>query len=93
MEELLQLWRGILAYDKSKDVGARSFTLTAMLLWTIHDFPGYGTMGGFSHQGYAGCLWCGSALGAEHSMELRKQTYGRTRWWLPTQHAYRGAEM
>ena len=49
VEELLELWVGIPAYDVTKDVGCRSFQLRAMLLWTIHDFPGYGTVGGFAH--------------------------------------------
>lgn len=64
-----------------------------MLLWTIHDFPGYGTVGGFSHQGFAACPWCGQDLGAEHSVELCKVTYGGTRRWLPMEHPYRSAEM
>jgi hypothetical protein len=32
-------------------------------------------------------------LGAEHSLELGKQTYGGTRRWLPKNHTYRSAEM
>jgi hypothetical protein len=43
-----------------------------MLIWTIHDYPDYGTVGGFSHQGYVGCSYCGSDLGAEYSMDLGK---------------------
>ena len=93
MEELLELWIGVPAHDVSKDAGNRDFTLRAMLLWTIHDFPGYGTVGGFSHQGYAACPWCGVDLGAEHSTELGKQTYAGTRRWLPEGHPYRSEEM
>jgi hypothetical protein len=93
VDELLQLWRGIPAYDITKDVASRCFTLRGMLLWTIHDFPGYGTVGGFSHQGYAACPSCRSELGTEHSVELGKQTYAGTRRWLPSQHAYRGVDM
>jgi len=55
VEELLQLWEGIPTYNIAKEAGARDFTLRAMLLWTIHDFPGYRTVGGFSHQGFAAC--------------------------------------
>jgi hypothetical protein len=72
VEEILQLWNGISAYDITKDRGERTFNLRAVLLWTIHDFPGYGTVGGFSHQGYAACPWCGPDLGAQHSTELGK---------------------
>jgi hypothetical protein len=32
-------------------------------------------------------------LGAEHSLELGKQTYGGTRRWLPENHIYRSTEM
>ena len=93
MEELLQLWRGVSAYDVCKDVGYREFTLRSMLLWTIHDYPGYDAVGGFSHQGYVGCPYCRSDLGAERSIELGKQTYGGTRKWLDPNHSYRSAEM
>jgi hypothetical protein len=92
LEELLQLWVGVPAYDCTKDEGSRVFTLRGVLLWTIHDFPGYGTVGVFSHQGYAACPSCGSQLGAQHSLELGKQTYGGTRCWLPEDHKYRAVE-
>ena len=93
VEEMLELWAGIPAYNVTKDVGCRSFQLRAMLLWTIHDFPGYGIVGGFAHQGYAACSWCGSQLGAQHSVELGKQTYEGTQRWLPEDHPYRSEEM
>jgi hypothetical protein len=38
-------------------------------------------------------LWCGPELGAEHSIELGKQTYSGTRRWLPDNHKYRSARM
>jgi hypothetical protein len=72
VEELIQLWDGITAYDITKELGMRTFTLRVVLMWTIHDFPGYGTVGGFSHQGYAACPWYGPNLGADHSVELGK---------------------
>ena len=67
------------AYGVCKDVGHREFILRGMLLWTIHDYPGYGANGGFSHQKYTGCQYCRSDLGAAYSTELSKQTYGGTR--------------
>jgi hypothetical protein len=72
VEELLQLWQDVSAYDIRKEHGLRRFILRAVFMWTIHDFPGYATVGGFSHQGYAACPWCGPHLGAEHSIELGK---------------------
>ena len=33
--------------------------------------------------------WCKPQLRAEHSIELGKQTYGGTKWWLPDDHKYK----
>jgi hypothetical protein len=55
VEELLQLWYGIPVYDIIMEQGQQCFTLCAILMWTIHDFPGYATIGSFFHQGYAAC--------------------------------------
>ena len=93
VDELLELWAGVPAYDVNGREGSKAFRLRALLLWTIHDFPGYGTVGGFSHQGYAACPWYGVDLGAEHSTELCKTTYGGTRRWLPVDHPYRSPTM
>jgi hypothetical protein len=89
VEELLELWSGVLAFDITKKEGLRNFTLWAMLIWTIHDFPGYGTVGRFAHQGFAACPWCGEDLDVEHSTELGKQTYRGCRRWLPANHILR----
>jgi hypothetical protein len=88
MEDLLELGTSIVAYDVTKPVGFRAFMLRVVLQWTIHDFPGHGTVGGFAYQGYASCPWRGPELGVKHFVELGKQTYGRTRRWLPKNHKY-----
>ena len=93
VNELLQLWSRVPTHDVTKDVGNQAFYLHTMLLWTIHDFPRYGTVGGFSHQGYAACPWCGMDLGIEHSVELDKCTYCGTRHWLPDGHPFKSQEM
>jgi hypothetical protein len=93
VEELLELWTRVVAYDVTKPVGFRAFILHVVLLWIIHDFSRYGIVGGFAHQGYAGCLWCGLELGAGHSVELGKQTYGGIRRWILENHKYRSAAM
>jgi hypothetical protein len=62
VEEFLELWEGVQTYDVTQDVGSRTFTVRGVILWTIHDFLGYGTVGGFAHQGYVACPWCGSDL-------------------------------
>ena len=72
VEELQQLWNGVLAYDVLKEIGFRTFRLRAILLWTIHDFPGYGTVAGVAHQGYVACPICGPDFRGEHSIELGK---------------------
>jgi hypothetical protein len=51
VEEFLQLWEGLSAYDVLKDISSREFTLQGMLMCTIHDYPSYGSMGRFAHQG------------------------------------------
>jgi hypothetical protein len=79
VEELLELWSGAPTFDIIEEEGLRNFMLRAMLIWTIHDFPGYGTVGRFAHQGFSACPWYGKALGIEHSTELGKQTYGGCR--------------
>ena len=55
VEELLQLWYGIqrMILQRSK----LCFTLRAVLMWTIHDFPRRAIVGGFSSQGYIACPW------------------------------------
>ena len=93
VEELLELWAGVSAYDCTQPVGSEVFQLRGMVLWTMHDFPGYGTVGGFSHQGFAACPLCGEDLGAEHSTELCKCTFGGTRRWLPDDHPYKSEGM
>ena len=42
IDELKMLWDGVPAYDARKLTGglSRSFSLKAILMWTMHDFPG-----------------------------------------------------
>jgi hypothetical protein len=93
VEELVQLWKGVLAYDVIKEVGSRTFNLRAILVWTIHDFPGYGTVAGVAHQGYVACPVCGPDFRGEHSIELGKCTYTDTRRWLPRDDPWRSSRM
>jgi hypothetical protein len=53
VEELLELWSCVPTFDNTEEEGLRNFTLRTMLIWTIHDFLGYGTVGGFAHQGFS----------------------------------------
>ena len=42
MEELMELWEGVPCYDGREytDGRNRSFDLRAILMWTMHDYPG-----------------------------------------------------
>lgn len=79
VEELMQLWKGVVAYDVFKELGSRAFKLRPVLLWTIHNFFGYRTVAGVAHQCYSACPVCGPFLKGEHSFELGKQTHTNTR--------------
>ncbi|XP_060673911.1 uncharacterized protein LOC107404290 [Ziziphus jujuba] len=56
IDELKDLWtNGVTTYDISKK---ERFTMHAPVLWTIHDFPAYGTLSRWSTKGYKACLTC-----------------------------------
>ncbi len=59
IEELQELWRGVIAFDVSAKVGKQTFKLRGILMWTIHDFPTYGLVVGCDTKGYKGCPICG----------------------------------
>jgi hypothetical protein len=42
VEELQILWQGVSIEDMSKAHPNRLFNLRAILMWTMHDFPGFG---------------------------------------------------
>ena len=91
IDELKTLWNGVPAYDVLAPEGARSFKLRAAVLYTTHDFPGYGTVSGASHQGYAACPPCGNQLLAKYAYESRKMTYRDARRWLKPDHYIRSS--
>ena len=52
IEDLKMFWEeGVECFDGSHE---ETFTLRALLLWTINDFPAYGSLSGYSVKGY--CL-------------------------------------
>ncbi len=89
MEELQQLWEGVIAYDVLKPMGSRTFKMKCILLWTIDDFPNYGCVVRVAHQGYVACPICGLEFKGEDSIELGKQTYIAMQRWLPEGHPYK----
>ena len=42
IEELEELWRGIKAHDMNRPPLSREFFLKVVLMWMMHNFPGYG---------------------------------------------------
>ncbi|EFE88070.1 transposase family tnp2, partial [Bifidobacterium breve DSM 20213 = JCM 1192] len=54
--ELKELWeKGV----KTRDAGTKkNFTLRAILLWTINDFPAYAMLFGWSTKGKFVCPYC-----------------------------------
>ena len=91
IEELKQLWElGINCYDAARWHGEARFTLRAMLLWCVHDFPCYSMLAGTTNKGYCACPICGPNTPSRFSEPLSKVVYGgRHRRWLPAKHPFR----
>ncbi|XP_060673894.1 uncharacterized protein LOC132804030 [Ziziphus jujuba] len=85
IDELKDLWtNGVTTYDISKK---ERFTMHAAMLWTIHDFPAYGTLSGWSTKGYKACPTCNEDTS---SQALRsKICYMGHRRYLSINHAWR----
>ena len=69
------------------------FTLRAILLWTVNDFPAYGLIFGQQTKGYCGCPICVIETCAIHSNALKKMLYLGNRRWLPPDHRFRRAHI
>ncbi|XP_013607828.1 PREDICTED: uncharacterized protein LOC106314511 [Brassica oleracea var. oleracea] len=87
MEDLQELWtEGIQVYDAFKK---ESFTLRAMLLWSITDYPGLGTLAGCKVKGKQACNVCGKDTPHRWLKFSRKHVYMKNRRWLMPSHPYR----
>ena len=89
IDELNVLWKGVPAYDVLREEGNRHFRLRAAVLYTTHDFPGYGIVSGTSHQGFVACPPCGPQLRGRYAHDSRKLTYRDARHWLKPDHYLR----
>ena len=89
LEELLQLWQGVWAYDVAAINGNHRFLLRAVLMWTIHDFPALGLVSGCVTKGYKACPNCGPNTIARYSKPMRKMIYTGHRRLLARPHPYR----
>ncbi|XP_058185683.1 uncharacterized protein LOC131302909 [Rhododendron vialii] len=85
IDELKELWTNVVqTYDAST---GKNFTMRACIFWTIHDFPAYGMMSGWSTKGYLACPICNEN---NSSVSLRsKIEYLGARRWLPENHIWR----
>ena len=89
IDELKELWEGVPAYDVLEAEGNRDFQLRGAVLYTTHDFPGYGTVSGCAHQGYCTCPPCGDQLRGKYVYESKKITYRDARRWVRPDHVIR----
>ena len=89
IEELLELWDGVEATDVSANSGNQKFTLKAMLMWCIHDFPAYRLASGQVTKGYKGCPECGPNVTTRRSAALGKNICLGHRRYLNRSHPYR----
>jgi len=84
IEELLQLWSGIMTYDASSRT---KFNLHAAVLWSINDYPALGTLSGQTTKGYYACVHCNKN---PLSRRLKnKLAYIGHRHYLPKDHDWR----
>ncbi|XP_024190092.1 uncharacterized protein LOC112194062 [Rosa chinensis] len=87
IDDLQSLWEGVHdVYDAHR---REYFSLRAVLLWTINDFPAYGNLSGCTTKGYKACPICGDKTSATHLPHSRKMSYSCHRKYLPRHHPYR----
>ena len=87
IDDLKKLWsEGIQTYDVYR---RETFTMRAMLLCTVNDFPAYGNLSGYRRQGKKACLVCKEEIESLQLQHGKKTVYlGHRRFLLPT-HPYR----
>jgi hypothetical protein len=85
IDELTLLWvSGVPASDASAEPNSRHFQLRAILLWTLHEFPGYGVCSSLQTQGLKACPVCGPNQFTGRKLDsLKKVAYTGHRKFLP----------
>lgn len=86
IEELLQLWKGVDAFDATTN---KDFKLRAALLWTLNDFPALAYLYGWSTRGTYACPSCAGSTKSRFLSKGKKCCYMGHRRWLPQGHPYR----
>ncbi|KAA0040643.1 transposase [Cucumis melo var. makuwa] len=88
--DLKLMWEeGVQCFDAHRN---ERFTLQAVLLWTINDFPAYGNLCGCSVKGYKACPICGEETSSIRLPYGKKNAYMGHRKYLPRHHPYRRQE-
>ncbi|XP_071735655.1 uncharacterized protein [Rutidosis leptorrhynchoides] len=86
IDELNEFWVGVNAYDAYR---MEKFSLRAVLLWTINDFPAYGMLSGWSVKGYKACPICMNETSSQYLTHSRKVVYMGHRKFLICTHHWR----
>ncbi|XP_073049489.1 uncharacterized protein [Primulina eburnea] len=87
VEDLQRLWDRVGGvYDAYQ---RQFFTLKAVLLWTINEFPAYGNLSGCTTHGYYACLVCKEDTCAKHLENGKKMSFVGHRRFLPRFHPHR----
>ena len=89
VDELKLLWEGINIHNISRRSGHRALNLNGILMWTMHNFLGYGECSGLATSGYHACPHCGPAINARYSQSLKKMIYQGHKRFLPDNHPLR----
>ncbi|XP_074373709.1 uncharacterized protein LOC141714066 [Apium graveolens] len=88
IDDLKKLWEE--GEPNVYDAHTKSFfTLRAILMWTINDFPTYGNLSGCVNQGYMACPVCGENTVAKYLPHSRKMCFQGHHRYLPRHHPYR----
>ncbi|KAL6637481.1 hypothetical protein ACP70R_025053 [Stipagrostis hirtigluma subsp. patula] len=87
IDELKELWiNGVETWDAKVK---KNFTLRALLLWTINDFPAYGMLSGWSTKGKFACPYCHKDTDYLWLKYGSKHCYMGNRRFLPSNHRWR----
>ncbi|KAL4561446.1 hypothetical protein LXL04_033612 [Taraxacum kok-saghyz] len=87
IEDLKLLWEtGVRTYDAYKK---EYFNLTAILLWTINDFPAYSNLSGCVTKGYYACPICATNTCSQWLPASKKVCFLGHRTFLPLKHPFR----
>ncbi|RVW43644.1 hypothetical protein CK203_097059 [Vitis vinifera] len=87
LDDLKMLWDvGVECYDVHQQ---EVFTLRAVLIWTINDFPAYGNLSGCVVKGYFAFPICGEDTFSHRLKHGKKNSYIGHRRFLPCNHPFR----